>query len=77
MPAVLRLFTSPTFLEWLEIPEDEILARIPGAQLDEGRSVVWVRREARIRRCQSGCAYWFADAQEKVRDDPTARWPPP
>lgn len=74
---VFRLFTSPTFMEWLEISDDDVLAQVSGNGMSEGRSAVWVRREARIKRCQSGCAFWFADAQEKTRDDPTARWPPP
>jgi hypothetical protein len=76
-PRVFRLFTAPSFLEWLEISERDILAQVSGNGFSEGRSAVWVNREARIKRCQAGCAYWFAEMQEKVRDDPTARWPPP
>jgi len=72
-----RLFTDPQFLEWLEVPAAAILHQIPGTAGElEGRSFVWVKREARIKRCQSGCAYQFLELEAgKNADDPTATRP--
>jgi hypothetical protein len=73
-----RFFTDPQFLDWLEIPSIDIFHQTSASADDpEGGSVIWVRREARIRRCEYGRAYWFARQKTETADDPTARWPPP
>jgi hypothetical protein len=73
-----RFFTDPQFLDWLEIPVKEIFHRTSASADDpEGGSVIWVRREARIRRCEYGRAYWFHHQKVETADDPTARWPRP
>jgi hypothetical protein len=73
-----RFFTDPQFLEWLELSRDDILYQTIAASDDpEGGSVIWVKREARIRRCQAGRAYWFEQLMADTADDPTARHPRP
>ncbi|MGH2920289.1 MAG: hypothetical protein ACRDLS_17085 [Solirubrobacteraceae bacterium] len=56
-----RLYIDPQFREWLELGADDILHRIDGSLHIEGASVVWVKRDAIITRCQSACAFQFAD----------------
>lgn len=73
-----RFFIDQQFLDWLEIPVKDILYQVVAAADDpEGGSVIWVNREARIRRVEAGRAYWFAQRKEALGDDPTARWPNP
>jgi len=78
-PTKFRLYTDPQFLEWLEIPSDAMLHQIPGSDdaNAERRSVIWVKREARITGCRSGEAYWFHELKEETADEPTSRWPRP
>jgi len=74
----IRFFTDQQFLDWLEISTNDILYQVAAAADDpEGGSVIWVHREARIRRVEAGRAYWFARRTEALGDDPTARWPNP
>ncbi|HEV7805950.1 MAG TPA: hypothetical protein VGO80_09030 [Solirubrobacteraceae bacterium] len=76
--ATFRFFTSPQFMEWLEIERNDILYQADADADDpESGSVIWVKREARIRRCQAGRAYWFEQLMEETADDPTARHPRP
>jgi hypothetical protein len=72
-----RLFTQPSFMEWMEIAQADLLFQIqPGPQDPLGRSVIWVKRDARIRKCQSGRACWFEDMLRMTpADDPTAIYP--
>lgn len=71
-----RLFPDPQFMEWLVIPADAVLFRISGDRYDDGRSQVWIKREARVTRCQSGRACDFAELDaHATRDDPTASRP--
>jgi hypothetical protein len=68
-----RFFTHPQFLDWLEIDAEDILYQTNAAADDpEGGSVIWIKREARIRRCQDGEACWFEHAMGETADDPTA-----
>lgn len=77
-PGRVRFFTDPQFLDWLEIPADDIVYQTKADADDpEGGSVIWVKREARIRRCEAGRAYWFEQRKADMADDPTARWPRP
>jgi hypothetical protein len=77
-PETVRFYIDPQFLDWLEIRTDDILYQTNAAAHDpEGGSVILVKREARIRRCEAGRAYWFAQHKAETADDPTARWPHP
>lgn len=76
-PGRIRFFTDPGFREWLEIPSSAILHQMPGAADPnaEKRSIIWVKREARITLCRSGCAYLFQEQEAFLDRDPTARQP--
>ena len=73
---VRQMFTDSQFLEWLVIAETDFVFQLQGDE-SEGKSVVWVKREARITRCQSGLAHEFAEIEAKASsiDDPTASRP--
>lgn len=70
-----RLFTDAHFMTWLEIAADDLLHQIPGVGVKtehpEGKSIIWVKREARITRCQSGAAFWFDQMGLEVGDHTT------
>lgn len=74
--AVHRLYTDHTFWTWLEILASDIRAQIavPPDGFDP-RSVVWVRREAKVARCQVSEAYELAE--EVLGIDPGGIGPPP
>lgn len=73
-----RSFIDPQYLDWLEIRRADILHQAKAAADDpEQGSVIWVKREARIRRCQAGRAHWFKQLMAETADDPTARHPHP
>jgi hypothetical protein len=75
-----RLFTDADFLEWLMIPSNALLHQIAGSDRKdhgEGRSLIWVKRHARITWCRSGFAHEFGEMEAGDRDDPTASRPPP
>jgi hypothetical protein len=78
-PVTFRVYTQPTFLEWVEIAADDILGQV---KVTTGRpvggSTVWVRRGASITRSQVGSAQYFEDlARGASCDDPAAtRYPP-
>jgi hypothetical protein len=70
-----RFFTYRDFREWLEIATADILYQAAAdAEDPEDGSVIWVKREAFIRKCHSARAY---ELDEKMADDPTARHPRP
>ncbi len=84
--ATARLYTDSSFMEWLEMPSDAILHRISGSKglNAEMSSIIWVKREATITFCRSGCAHWFqgpeaeAELEALPHRDPTdIRWPRP
>lgn len=78
-PGRVRFFTHPHFLEWLEIDAGDILYQTTAAAHDpEGGSVIWIKRNAPIRRCQAGKAYWFEHPMADATDDPTVHqgWRP-
>jgi hypothetical protein len=73
-----RFYTDPQFLDWLEIHRADVLYQATAAADDPGgASVIWIKREARIRRSQAGRAYWFDQVMAETADDPTARHPRP
>ncbi len=78
-PAMVRFFTDSGFTEWLEVPTSAILHQVPGSKDPdaEKRSIIWVRREARITLCRSSFAYSLeTDQDSRVYRDPTvARQP--
>ncbi len=78
-PAMVRFYTDPGFTEWLEVPSSAILHQVPGAEDPdaEKRSIIWVRREARIALCRSSFAHSLeTDQDSRVYRDPTvARQP--
>jgi hypothetical protein len=74
-----RLYTDD-FLHWLAIPADALLHQIPGDDRKDhgkGRSVIWVKHDARITQCRSGYAYQFGEMESGEDDDPTAIRPRP
>jgi hypothetical protein len=78
-PGLLRLYTCPSFLEWLQISPGDILGQVKGTLgRPAGGSTIWVRRGAGVRRVQAGVAEHFEDLVEgSSGDDPAAaRWPP-
>jgi hypothetical protein len=70
-----RLYVDPQFLDWLLIETADIISKSDGGL--DGGSYVLVKREARIRRCQDGRAFWFKRVLDETEDDPTARHPRP
>jgi hypothetical protein len=75
----LRLYTGPRFQEWLEFAADAVLAQVQNSpHCPPGGSIVWVKRDAVVTRCQTSSAYRFEDLVEGASsDDPAAaRWPP-
>lgn len=78
-PATFRCYTHPQFLEWLEIATDDILGQVPTTGRPAGGSTIWVKRGAKIKRCQVGQARYFEElAAGASIDDPAAtRYPPP
>jgi hypothetical protein len=78
-PAMVRFYTDSGFTEWLEVPSSAILHQVPGAEDPdaEKRSIIWVRREARITLCRSSFASSLeTDQDSRVYRDPTvARQP--
>ena len=78
-PAMVRFYTDSGFTEWLEVPSSAILRQVPGAEDPdaEKRSIIWVRREARITLCRSSFASSLeTDQDSRVYRDPTvARQP--
>jgi hypothetical protein len=74
----IRFFTYRDFREWLEIKRTDILYHVKADADDpEDGSVIWVKREAWIRKCHSGRAYVFDELMAEMEDDPTARHPRP
>jgi hypothetical protein len=57
-----RLFMTDTFWSWLELAADDIKGRldVPADQHD-ARSVVWVKRNAQVIKCQAGTAQDMED----------------
>lgn len=72
---LVRLYIDPQFLDSLLIKRTDIISKTPNR--DDGGSYVLVKREARIRRCQDGRAFWFKRLLDETADDPTARHPRP
>lgn len=59
----LRLLQDSWCDEWLEIPVKSVVLQVPGnKRRDEGRSVLWVKRSAKVTRCHRATAGAFADA---------------
>jgi hypothetical protein len=78
-PGLLRLYTCPSFLEWLQISDADILGQVKGTLgRPAGGSTIWVRRGASVRRVQAGVAEHFEDlVHGSSSDDPAAApWPP-
>jgi hypothetical protein len=74
----IRFFTYRDFRDWLEIHRDDILYHAKAnAEDPEDGSVIWVKREAFIKRCHSARAYEFDQQLAEMADDPTARHPRP
>jgi hypothetical protein len=74
----IRFFTYRDFRDWLEIRGVDILYHAKAdAEDPEDGSVIWVRREAFIKRCHSARAYEFDEQLAEMADDPTARHPRP
>jgi hypothetical protein len=75
-----RLFTAADFLHWVEIAADDLVHQIPGEDRKdhgEGRSVIWVKHDARITWCRSDIAFAFEELEAGEQDDPTAIRPRP
>jgi len=79
---VTRIYPDSSFAEWLEIPTNRVVYRLNGCERshDEGRSVLWVVGDARVRACTVRTAQEIADSSPEV--PLTMRmmllhWPPP
>jgi len=73
----LRFFTDSELTEWWEFEADALLHQVQGA-FNDGKSVIWLAREATITRCQSGTARQFIELESgETVDDPAARRPRP
>jgi hypothetical protein len=79
---VTRIYSNARFTVWIEIPTDQIVHQIPGAERthDDGRSVLWVVADATVTACRETTAAAVADATPDAPD--TMRlamfiWPPP
>jgi len=67
---IYRLYTSPWFDEWLEIESGDLLYRLQG---DES-STIWVKRDARINKCQAAEACHFGEQEVELGTDPTSTY---
>lgn len=74
----IRFFTYRDFRDWLEIRHADIVYHAKAdAEDPEDGSVIWVKREAMIKRCHSAHAWEFDEQLAEMEDDPTARHPRP
>ncbi|MDX6678379.1 MAG: hypothetical protein QOE31_2431 [Solirubrobacteraceae bacterium] len=64
-----RLFLHPWFHTWLELKSTDMVAQILGEDSADGASIVWVKRDAQITRCESGDALHFAKAVAEAQAD--------
>lgn len=74
-----RLYTSPSFLEYLEVAKDDIMVQAKGTlERPSGGSAIWVKRGAPVKRVQLGKAEHFDElVYGASNDDPAAAgWPP-
>lgn len=74
-----RLYTCPSFLEYLEIAKDDLMGQVKGGlERPTGGSTIWVKRGAAVRRVQLGRAEHFDELVHGASsDDPAAAgWPP-
>ena len=76
-----RLYQSIALNRWIEILAVDILHRLPAAEsgdLTPGQSVIWVRRDAEVTRCESVRASSFEEPPWEGPDPPPPlRWPRP
>lgn len=64
-----HFFTSPWLDEWLAIKTADILFQ---QQLASGSSsIIWVRRDVRITKCETDKACHYADQEVQMGADPT------
>jgi hypothetical protein len=61
----------------LELSRNQILHQIPGDARSDGRSVIWVRSDARIAKCELGSARQFAGEFATSEDEPEEDPHPP
>lgn len=74
-----RLYTSPPFLEYLEIAKADVMVQVKATlERPAGGSTIWVKRGAPVKRVQVGKAEHFEElVLGASSDDPAAaRWPP-
>lgn len=71
-----RLYVDRTFRSWIEIPRESIAAQTLSDEQDEpmnGRSVVWVMRDATVVRCKAVLASEF-DGQTRSSGEDLGQW---
>lgn len=75
---VRRLYVEDSFRIWLEFTSNDILHHIPGTGEDPCclMGAVWIKREAPIRKVETGFAYVIAEAM-MLDDDPAGGPRPP
>jgi hypothetical protein len=57
-----RAYENDGFVHWWEIKVDDIAGRLdPPPNQQDPRTIVWVKRDARITRCEVGSAQEMAD----------------
>ena len=68
-----RVYTSPSFDRWLEIPKNSFRSQLGPSPENDGRSLIWIRADAVVTRCQAGSAAYIVETLDEGYDDPTAR----
>jgi hypothetical protein len=72
----IRIYDDPCFDEWFEIKLADVVHQVPGTARphDEGRSAIWVRADAAIKKCRSGTALHFFEQMKRNRIEDPAGW---